>query len=94
MQKIVLRGPGLGPPKFLHLCSGSIRGVRVNSIFKKLPAVLPPEVAAAGCVVAAGVAPRVAAHPERDAQPPLHVLVKRAPSTQPGSKRIRTYGND
>ena len=52
--------------------------------FIHIPAVLPPEVAAAGGVVAAGVAPRVAAHAERDAQPPLHVLVERAPAAQSG----------
>lgn len=68
----------------MHPCSDSIRGKRVNSNLEQLPAVLSPEVAAAGGVVAAGVAPRVAAHPERDAQPPLHVLVERAPATQPG----------
>ena len=51
-----------------------------------IPAVLSPEVAATGGVVAAGVAPRVAAHAERDAQPPLHVLVERPPAAQPGDK--------
>ena len=57
--------------------------IRTDSMLCTLPAVLSPEVAAAGGVVAAGVAPRVAAHAERDAQPPLHVLVERAPAAKP-----------
>ena len=48
---------------------------------KKIPAVLSPEVAAAGGVVAAGVAPRVAAHAERDAEAPLNVLVEHGATT-------------
>ena len=54
-----------------------------SSISWPIPAVLSPEVAAAGGVVAAGVAPCVAAHAERDAQPPLHVLVERPPPAKP-----------